>query len=306
MLYKKIWLDKEGLINLHGVINVLKHAGVSSHDIVANVRKLLKTKKVGHTGTLDPDAVGVLVLCIGKATKLVEYLTNTNKTYRAELCFGYETDTQDGSGQIIKKTKLPEIDEQEFINILKNFLGEIEQIPPMFSAIKKNGQPLYKLARQGKVVEVEPRKIKIHKIDLLKFDKQRALIEVTCGKGTYIRTLCQDIGRALGSSAYMSFLLRTQSGNFHINNAYTLAELAQLSPDQFLIKPADSLIDWPGIQLTDSRLINRVKNGNKIPSELLLAAPEFLKKYKVLDGQGDLLAIGEVENNFFKPIKVFR
>jgi tRNA pseudouridine55 synthase len=290
---------------LDGVINVFKHPGVSSHDIVQGVRKLLKTKKVGHTGTLDPDAVGVLPICVGKATRLVEYLTSSTKLYRVIMTFGYETDTQDGSGQITRKTELPELNEKEFANILNTFVGEIEQIPPMFSAIKINGQPLYELARQGKKILREPRKVQIHEIKLIKYSKYRALFDVKCSKGTYIRTLCQDIGRTVNSSAYMSFLLRVQSGIFHVGNAFTLEELALLSPDQYLVKPAESLRDWPELILYNEN-INRVINGNKIKLTHISTKFHEEKMYKVLNKQGDLLAIGFIKDNYFKPEKVFR
>jgi len=290
---------------LHGVISVLKHSGVTSHDVVNSLRKLLKTKKVGHTGTLDPLALGVLPVCVGKATRLAEYLTSKSKTYRALLGFGCETDTQDVSGQITKKTELPKVNENQFQNILDNFLGEIEQIPPMFSAIKVNGQPLYKLARKGQEIKREPRKVHIYKIQLLRLNSLSALIEVTCSKGTYIRTLCQDIGRALNSSAYMSFLLRIQSGNFHINNAFSLTEIALMSPDDFLIKPAESLADWPKIFIADD-LITRITHGNKIHISNIPHKLDRTCKYKVLDWKGDLVAVGAVKDEYFKPEKVFR
>lgn len=195
-----------------GVVNILKPAGMTSHDVVAKVRRIYQTKKVGHTGTLDPEAVGVLPICVGQATRLVEYLTEKDKRYRVLLKFGRETDTQDATGNVIKETAVCTLEREAFAELLDQFVGEIKQVPPMYSAIKKDGQPLYKLARQGIAVEVAPRTVTIHEIKLLMYNGESAMLEVHCGKGTYIRTLCQDIGRAAGSSAYMEYLLRTQSG----------------------------------------------------------------------------------------------
>ncbi|MFZ5943657.1 MAG: tRNA pseudouridine(55) synthase TruB [Bacillota bacterium] len=290
---------------MDGVINIFKHAGVSSHDIVQNLRKILKTKKVGHTGTLDPDAVGVLPICVGKATRLVEFLTSSTKTYRALLVFGRETDTQDGSGKVLKTTPLPKHNVIEFTSVLRLFLGEIEQIPPMYSAIKIKGQPLYQLARQGQSVQLEPRKIKIFSINLLSYDTKTALIEVCCSKGTYIRTLCQDIGKAVNSSAYMSFLLRTKSGQFNVNDSFTIDEVSQLPIERFLVKPADSIKEWPQLFFNKEEM-TKVSHGNAVS----LSSPAELcrenQRYKVLDVDGNLVAIGIVTDGLFKPEKVFR
>ena len=288
---------------MDGVINVLKPPGMTSHDVVSRLRKILKTKKIGHTGTLDPDAVGVLPICVGKATRLVEYLTGTKKTYRALLCFGAETDTQDASGQVVKRTELPNLSGEEFAQVLRSFLGKNFQIPPMFSAIKKNGKPLYLLARQGVEVARKPREIEIHNIELLAYDSSQALIEVTCSKGTYIRTLCQDIGRKVESGAYLGFLIRTQSGNFHINDSFCLEEIKSLKTETFLISPAQA-IDFPELYFTKD-LLFAIGNGNKVPSPFQ-EKTETDEKYKVLDEQGNLLAIGKIEKGYFQPEKVFR
>lgn len=288
---------------MDGVINVFKHAGVSSHDIVQRLRKILGTKKVGHTGTLDPDAVGVLPICIGKATRLVEYLTATTKGYRALVCFGGETDTLDSSGTIIKKTKLPAANLDEFKAILENFKGEIEQIPPMYSAIKVAGQPLYQLARQGKTIERTPRKVTIYEIKVIFYDQKSAIIDVLCSKGTYIRTLCQDIGRALNSGGYMSFLVRTSSGIFKLSQTYTLEEIEQLPLEKYLIKPADALHDWSTIQFKGKDL-KGILNGNKIVIDSELDYQEN-KMYKVVENN-ELIAVGIIQKNYFKPVKVFR
>ncbi|MFZ7104645.1 MAG: tRNA pseudouridine(55) synthase TruB [Peptococcaceae bacterium] len=289
---------------MDGVINIFKHSGVSSHDIVQSVRKSLGIRKVGHTGTLDPDAVGVLPICIGKATRLVEYLTSTTKGYRALLRFGAETDTQDASGEITKETEFPTADFAEFKNVLEKFKGEIEQVPPMYSALKVAGQPLYQLARQGKEITREPRKITIYDIKIISYTNEAAIIDVICSKGTYIRTLCQDIGRALNSSAYMSFLLRTRSGIFELAESFTIDELTRLPLESFLIKPADSLKDWPLLKVSDQEL-KRIINGNQIELKgRALELPQN-KMYKVVENN-ELLAVGLKTDHYFKPVKVFR
>jgi len=290
---------------LDGVINVLKPAGISSHDVVQQIRKILRTKKVGHTGTLDPDAIGVLPICIGKATRLAEYLTASTKRYRALMVFGYETDTQDSSGKIIKTSALPVLEKEQFEKALGNFVGEIEQIPPMFSALKVKGQPLYKLAREGKDIQREARKIHIYDLKLIDYNYKSALIDVTCSKGTYIRTLCQDIGRAINSGAYMSFLMRIESGIFHIQDAFTLEEINQLNPEIFLISMSDSLRDWPVLKFSDRELM-KIAHGNSVPITTSLEPVFNQGKYKVLDKNQELLAIGFVKENYFKPEKVFR
>lgn len=291
---------------MDGIINVLKPAGLSSHDVVQQIRKILKTKKVGHTGTLDPDAVGVLPICIGKATRLVEYLTASTKTYRALIGFGYETDTQDGSGQVIKRTELPIHNQKEFERVLDSFIGESEQIPPMFSAVKINGQPLYKLAREGKEIERKARKIHIYDLKLLCYDNKTALIEIRCSKGTYIRTLCQDLGRALNSSAFMSFLLRIQSGVFHIKDSFTLAEINKLNADKYLISMSDSLKDWPILEFNDEDLI-KIGHGNNIDlTNYYFQSKAHGERYKVLDQNKQLLAVGTMSDSYFKPEKVFK
>lgn len=286
-----------------GVINIFKPPAMTSHDVVSNIRRILKTKKVGHTGTLDPDAVGVLPICIGKATRLAEYITSDQKTYRAILTFGYETDTQDSSGRVVNKTSLPEISFVQFTEILKNFLGEIEQIPPMYSAIKVNGQPLYKLARQGQEVERKARTIYIHDIKLLEYDRTIALLEVTCSKGTYIRTLCEDIARACKSSGHMSFLIRTQSGNFSVNESFTLEEVSKAtSLEKILIKPAEAL-QLPQV-VTNEITEKIVRNGNKVPLNLFDNHLVQNQKYKVVNEQGELLAIASLKKDFLQPEKV--
>lgn len=197
---------------------------MTSFDVVAYLRGLLNEKKIGHAGTLDPAAAGVLPICIGKATKCIEYIMDMKKVYRAELTLGVSTDTQDSSGNIIA-VKDVLASEQQILSTIKNFIGEIYQTPPMYSAIKVDGKRLYELAREGKSIERKPRKVLIHSIDVIICDRDKVLFDVTCSKGTYIRTLCSDIGDNLGCGGHMSFLIRTRTGIFDIQSALTLEEI---------------------------------------------------------------------------------
>lgn len=291
---------------MDGIVNVLKPAGMTSHDVVARLRKIYHTRKVGHTGTLDPDAVGVLPVCIGQATRLVEYLTDKEKTYKTMLKFGHETNTQDASGEITASTALPVLGREAFCAVTRQFVGEIQQIPPMYSAIKKDGQPLYKLARQGLTVEVEPRSVMIYEINVLLYNQEGAMLEVRCGKGTYIRTLCQDLGRACGSSAYMTYLMRTASGSFGIDRAVTLAQLEQSDhPEQFLLDMNSSLVDMPALTVTSPAMQDRIQNGleQRIPGA---AEQPDGTICRALSQDGQLLAIGCSKGAYFQPNKVFK
>ena len=183
---------------IHGVLNVYKEKGYTSHDVVAKLRGIVKQKKIGHTGTLDPDAEGVLPVCFGKATKLCDLLTDKDKTYQAVLLLGQVTDTQDTSGQVLEKHSTEDLTNEKVENVIRSFEGEYDQIPPMYSALKVNGKKLYELAREGQEVERKARRITIHEIRILEINLPEVKLEVTCSKGTYIRTLCHDIGQKLG------------------------------------------------------------------------------------------------------------
>jgi len=212
----------------NGYLNVYKEKGMTSHDVVFKARKILKTKKIGHTGTLDPDAEGVLVLCIGKATKMVEYIVEHEKTYEAQVILGIETDTGDISGKLINDSG-SRVTVDAFKKILNQFTGNIMQKPPIYSAIRINGKKLYHYARNGETVEIPARPVSISKLSLLEFseEKQEAKLMISCSKGTYIRSLCRDIGVALESYGCMGSLLRHKVGDFTIDTAYKLSEIAE-------------------------------------------------------------------------------
>ncbi len=248
---------------MNGILNFLKPPGMTSHDAVAVVRRVLWTKKVGHTGTLDPQAAGVLPICVGQATRIVELLQEDRKTYRAELTLGITTDTQDRWGTVLTEQPVS-VSPEQLAEALERFTGEISQVPPMFSALKVDGQKLYDLARKGIEVEREARLRTIHGIHLIRFDGQKALFDVVCSKGTYIRTLCHDIGQYLGCGGTMSFLLRTATGAFTIERSITLEELkACESPEagaKWLVSIDDAFAGIPRLDLGEEWL-KMIKNG---------------------------------------------
>lgn len=212
---------------INGIINIYKEAGFTSHDVVAKLRGIVKQKKIGHTGTLDPDAVGVLPVCFGNATKLCDMLTDKSKEYRACMLLGETSDTQDASGTILSRTQV-NVGEEEVREAVMSFVGAYDQIPPMYSALKVNGKKLYELARQGVEIERKPRRVEIHHIKIEEINLPRVTFSVGCSKGTYIRTLCADIGDRLGCGALMETLQRTRVGNFHIEQALKLSQIEEL------------------------------------------------------------------------------
>jgi len=210
---------------ISGVININKPGGLTSHDVVLMVRKLFPGLKVGHGGTLDPQATGVLPLFIGSATRLTAHVTNFDKEYEGEMVLGETTDTQDGDGKVLERREIKGITPEKIREVFKEFQGEIEQIPPMYSAVRIKGKRLYKLARSGKVVDRPPRKVKIFWLKILEINLPSVAFKLACSKGTYIRTLCEDIGHVLGCGAYLSRLSRIKTGDYHISESVELYEL---------------------------------------------------------------------------------
>ena len=239
---------------MDGFINVLKPTGLSSHDVVDIVRRIFKQKRVGHAGTLDPAAAGILPVALGRAARLVEYMEGADKSYRAEIAFGYATDTGDVYGEVVESVENPILpSEEELRSVLLRFVGEIEQTPPAYSAIKVGGQRAYDLARQGAAVEMRSRTVRIDRLELVHADAAHAriLVDVDCAKGTYIRSLCTDIGAVLGLPATMRFLLRTRVGAFVLADSYTLEELAEVR-ETALCAP-DTALDLPVYELAPQR-----------------------------------------------------
>ena len=251
---------------MNGIINVYKEKGYTSFDVVAKLRGILKQKKIGHTGTLDPDAVGVLPVCLGSATKLCDMLTDKKKEYIAELVLGKETDTQDITGHILKETEVT-CSEEEAVNAILSFIGDYDQLPPMYSAIKVDGKRLYELARQGKEVQRKTRPVTFYEIEILKMEFPFVRIRVLCSKGTYIRTLCHDIGQKLGCGAVMTSLERTRSGQFTKENAYTLEQIEKIRDEGSLdsiIIPVDSVFSELPRLIVTGEIQNKILNGNLI------------------------------------------
>ena len=209
---------------MDGVIVIRKEKGYTSHDVVAKLRGILHMKKIGHTGTLDPDAEGVLPVALGKATRLVDMITDKEKTYEAVMRLGVVTDTQDMSGTVLSEVPEFQVTEEELRTVTESFAGDYMQVPPMYSALKVNGKKLYEFAREGKMVERKPRPVHFYEIEILDIDFPLVHFRVTCSKGTYIRTLCHDIGEELGCGAAMETLLRTKVGRFTLDDAITLAQ----------------------------------------------------------------------------------
>lgn len=251
---------------MNGIINVYKEAGFTSFDVVAKLRGILKQKKIGHTGTLDPDAVGVLPVCLGSATKLCDMLTDKRKEYIAEFVLGKVTDTQDISGTVLEE-KAVTCTEEEVREAIASFVGNYEQLPPMYSAIKVDGKRLYELARQGKEVERKARPVTLFEIEILHMELPLVSVRVLCSKGTYIRTLCHDIGASLGCGAVMTSLKRTASGQFNLDAAHTLAEIEALRDNGELdsvVIPVDKVfMELPAIVIK-GELTSKILNGNYI------------------------------------------
>lgn len=248
----------------NGVINIYKEKGFTSHDVVAKMRGILKQKKIGHTGTLDPDAEGVLPVCLGSATKLCDMLTDKEKEYVAVMRLGVVTDTQDLSGTVLRESPV-DVSEEDTLAAIKSFEGEYGQIPPMYSALKVDGKRLYELARQGKEVERKPRQITIFETEILSVNMPEITFRVRCSKGTYIRTLCHDIGEKLGCGAAMADLKRTQSGQFKVDTAITLSELEQIRDGDSVYKvliPVDEMFaDYAAVHVPEE-ITRLVQNGN--------------------------------------------
>lgn len=248
---------------MNGVIVIDKPQGVTSFDIVRQVRRLCKTRRVGHAGTLDPLATGVLPVAVGWATRLVEYMMEGEKTYQATLKLGAVTDTQDSEGQTLEEREWQSVDRAALDGAIVDFKGTIKQLPPMFSALKKDGQPLYKLARQGVEVEREPRDVVIHSLTIDAFEPPYITLTARCSKGTYIRTLCHDLGMKLGCGAHMTELRRLTCGQFDISGAHSLDELQTMVEQGKPIplkSPAEALADWPSLCLSGKPL-ERLQDG---------------------------------------------
>lgn len=295
---------------IHGIINVYKEKGFTSHDVVAKLRGIVGQKKIGHTGTLDPDATGVLPVCLGKATKLCDLLTDKNKTYEAVLLLGKTTDTQDITGEVLEEKSTEALTEEKVREAIEGFIGDYEQIPPMYSALKVNGKKLYELAREGKVIERKARPVKILDIQILEIDLPKVRMEVSCSKGTYIRTLCHDIGEKLGCGGCMESLIRTRVSTFRIEDAKTLDEIETLKQEgklaEFLV-PIDAMFPfYPKITVKDDWKAF-AKNGNPLDLKMLKEAcgQDEETQVRLYDESGKFIAIYQWKEKKYHIVKMF-
>lgn len=281
----------------NGIINVYKEPGFTSFDVVAKLRGILKQKKIGHTGTLDPDAEGVLVVCLGKATKLCDVLTDKDKTYIATLLLGVSTDTEDISGRILEKKEVS-LSEETVLEGIQSFVGSYDQVPPMFSAIKVNGKKLYELARQGQVIERQPRRVTIHEIEVMECKLPRVVLRISCSKGTYIRSLCRDMGNRLGVGGTMEHLIResvisSDTGmRFESGDALTLSKIEALVKEDNLdsvILPIDAMFPNLSRLYVNEMGEKKLQNGNFLYMTDFEVNTDFTEDNGVSDGASFLI-----------------
>ncbi len=306
----------------NGILNINKPEGWTSQDVVAKLRGRLHIRRVGHTGTLDPMATGVLPVCFGKATRIIEYYDDDFKTYEAEMKLGMVTDTLDITGTVLE-TKPVDVSEEDVIQTIDSFRGWITQIPPKYSALKVNGKPLYKYAREGVEVEIKSRKIYVEDIQPVEVNlgENRILFRVTCSKGTYIRTICDDIGKKLGCGGTMTALQRIQSGCFRVEDARTLPEILEMTDEELercVIPMDETLVHLGRIELKSMESVPFYYNGREIDTGYVNvlaspAVPEAMQKesrlgdkYRVYDPEGKFLGISSLRENTLYPEKVIR
>lgn len=286
---------------MNGILLIDKPSDWTSSDVVAKLRGILRERRIGHSGTLDPLATGLLVVFVGRATRAVEFAESYDKRYIAGLRLGMRTDTQDITGNVLTQTSA-DVSREELENVLPQFRGEISQIPPMYSAIKVNGQKLYDIARRGGEVERKARNIYISSLDIIGFDELDYILDVSCSKGTYIRTLCNDIGDALGCGACMSSLCRVQAGDFLLDNAYTLQQVQEAADrgeaDKLLI-PVDKLFERMPALTVSTAAEKKLRNGNTVNCDALDG------EYRVYSKDEAFLLIGKVESGALRTIKSF-
>ena len=283
---------------MNGIVIIDKPEGWTSQDVVSKLRGVLHTKRIGHGGTLDPMATGVLPVFVGRATRGVEFFEHAEKTYEAVLRLGITTDTEDIAGTVLTQRPV-EVSRAQLEAALQQFRGEIQQIPPMYSALKINGQKLCDLARKGKEVERKPRTITIHALECLSFDGNRARLRVHCSKGTYIRTLCKDIGQALGCGGCMEALRRVKAGSYTIAEAVPLRQLVDSEDPERFLRPVDSMFpQYPAVDLTQKQE-TRCRNGNTFSVEMEEGT------YRAYGQSGEFLMLAKVEDGIMSTIKSF-
>lgn len=298
---------------MDGILNIYKEKGYTSHDVVAKLRGILKTKKIGHTGTLDPDAQGVLPVCVGRATKLCDMLTDKDKAYETVMLLGKTTDTQDITGSVLSESELGEdITAEKVTEVINSFVGEYMQVPPMYSALKVNGKKLYELARSGIEVERKARKAYIHSIEIKDISLPRVTMTVNCSKGTYIRTLCHDIGETLGAGGCMEELLRIKSGQFEINDSIKIDDVKKYVDDgriSDIMKPIDGVFEKYQKCIVKKEYNVLIYNGNKFSPQNVLNRTDAKdgEEVRVYDEDNFFIGIYRYNGNEKKyvPVKMF-
>lgn len=286
---------------MNGILNILKPTGMTSHDVVSSVRKILNMKKIGHAGTLDPNVAGVMVVCVGKGTKLSDYLMNGDKEYICELVLGQKTDTQDSYGTVVKQNDRLHVSLDRIESVLRDFEGEQLQVPPMYSAVKLNGKKLYEYARQNIEVEKPGKIVCFKEIKLMKYEENKVLMNVKCSKGTYMRTLCNDIGERLGTYGHMGILIRTEAKGLHINNSVTLEMLKFLFDNNRLNECLLSIDEVYPLEkvVVDDKNYDRITAGNEVYYDGLIEGDEFYIYCK-----NQLIGIGKKDNKSVKIEKL--
>lgn len=297
--------DTSNLDLVSGVLVVDKPIGLTSHDVVQIIRRGTGIRRAGHTGTLDPRASGVLVILIGPAVRLSEFVSASDKRYQATIRLGSSTDTYDGDGQVTSTSEIGDISEDEFDEVLQTFVGEMEQVPPPYSAVKVKGRKAYEMTRKGDEPELEPRTVHVYSLEILEWAPPEAVVDVYCSSGTYVRSLANDLGKALGTGAHLVGLRRTKSGRFTLRDAVQLRRLQEAFDAgdwyRFLIPAAEALSDWPMVEL-DADAMELVRHGHRIPADA-----DAKGWARGVSQQGDLVALLEVdeENLEWQPRKVF-
>ncbi len=295
---------------ISGVLVVDKPVGMTSHDVVEAIRRGSGIRRAGHTGTLDPRASGVLVILIGPAVRLSEYVSASDKRYQAIIRLGSSTDTFDSEGKFVRTDQPVNVTEEQFEKILKQFEGEIEQTPPPYSAVKVGGRRAYDMARQGEEVELAPRKIQVHHLEVLEWAPPEVVVDVHCSSGTYVRSLANDMGNALGTGAYLVGLRRTKSGRFSLRDATPLRKLQEAFTAgnwyQYLIPAAEALADWPAVELNPDE-VEEVRHGHRVKAAPAESQPELVRG---VSAAGELIALmipaaGEDGSAEWQPKKVF-
>lgn len=297
-------MEKENKNLISGVIVIDKPIGMTSHDVVQIVRKGTNIRRAGHTGTLDPRASGVLVVLVGPAVRLSEYVSASDKRYQAVIQLGTTTDTYDADGRVLSTTSV-DISEKQFDDVLQSFVGQIEQVPPPYSSVKVKGRHAYDMARNGEEVDLEPRTINVYNLDLLEWAPPEAVIDVYCSSGTYVRSLAHDLGEKLGCGAHLIGLRRTKSGRFTLRDAVPLRKLREAFENDtwqnLIIPAAEALTDWPAVELTTEQL-DIVRHGRRIPAD-----PGSGTMARAISEEGELIGLLELdpETQEWQPKKVF-